>query len=489
VTLKELGRAKKRSVAKQTIDRAKKLTIGEVKNLEDGGELPTTGILGMNFMRDAIKRRREDANKEAKGVLKELEGMDQRLKGPKDDYDSEGDGASAGEQEASAPDTTASVMQPSKAKKTFTAEELALASEQVDQMLENEGEFLEAGVSGPLTVHSVAAANVRAATGTSAASASSGVGTRKKKPLASKPAAPAVAAVENPWLDVGATKVDSGTAGTDNFDGSAASVAALYSSGIDKVDPLYVSHSKPTKIAQTSEKDDNKKNKKERKNDRKAAKLRAPDEPEGLAELRAEADTDDVLNVLNADTEAAREQRDLVRTAFVEGTQEDDFEEEQEKLALDKDELEKKKTTELAGWGHWTGDSMPARKPKGKGKGKGPEPKIAESQKPRPPARVQVLTGKDELNATKASAKYFVDKVPHPFQNPAQYDQQLRMPSGPEWNTLPQHLEKIKPKMFVKVGAIVPPLQYVKHLPPEKREAAIDVWASGKQPKRLKARF
>jgi hypothetical protein len=88
-----------------------------------------------------------------------------------------------------------------------------------------------------------------------------------------------------------------------------------------------------------------------------------------------------------------------------------------------------------------------------------------------------------------SSGKYFVDKVPFPFQNPDQYDQEMRMPSGPEWNTMNTHLHRIKPKVCIKAGAIVPPLQYVKHLPPEQRDTAIDAWSAAKQPKRLKARF
>merc|ERR1712203_276618 len=82
----------KRSIAKQTLNKAKKLTVGELKTLEDGGELPTTGILGMNFMRDAIKRKRESAKTEARGVLQELEGLHKRLDGNTDsDEDAEDD--------------------------------------------------------------------------------------------------------------------------------------------------------------------------------------------------------------------------------------------------------------------------------------------------------------------------------------------------------------------------------------------------------------
>merc|ERR1712203_542454 len=59
----------KKSLAKQTLNKAKKLTVHELKDLEAGGELPTSGILGMNFMRDAIKRKRDSAKQEAQGVL------------------------------------------------------------------------------------------------------------------------------------------------------------------------------------------------------------------------------------------------------------------------------------------------------------------------------------------------------------------------------------------------------------------------------------
>merc|ERR1712107_632767 len=130
------------------------------------------------------------------------------------------------EQGASEPQTQAHPSGPSQTqtRKKFSEEELAKASEEVDKMLENEGEFLECGVSGALTVHSVEAATVPVATGTSAPS---GTGKRKKKSSATSATAskPAAVAVENPWLSVSS---NNGTAPS-AADGSAASVAAVYS--------------------------------------------------------------------------------------------------------------------------------------------------------------------------------------------------------------------------------------------------------------------
>jgi U3 small nucleolar RNA-associated protein 14 len=205
------------------------------------------------------------------------------------------------------------------------------------------------------------------------------------------------------------------------------------------------------------------------------------------AEAEPVASTSERLNLLDADANAAREQRDLVRATFVEGTQAEDFDQEREDKMLE--EEEKSKPTELVGWGSWAGDGVKARPApkKGKGAGKGKAKGKGTSQHSTPkPSHVQVYEGDA---AVKAQSKYFVSGVPFPFKSPQQYDQDMRMPTGPEWNTLSGHLQRVKPKVFVKTGAIVAPLQYVKHLDPEQRESAINTWASAKQPKRLKARF
>ncbi|CAE8623904.1 unnamed protein product [Polarella glacialis] len=205
------------------------------------------------------------------------------------------------------------------------------------------------------------------------------------------------------------------------------------------------------------------------------------DTEEAEAEARGEeAEAEDLLGALSMDTQAARDQRELVRTAFVEGTQEDAFEDDIDEADRLKEE-KKNPSADLPGWGSWAGEGAPKpREPKGKGKGKGAPAAAVPARAPRGSA--QFYEGKAE------AAKYFVDKVPYGVQSPEQYDQQLRMPTGPEWNALPMHLQRIKPKIFVKVGTIVPPLMLVKHLPPERREGIMDSWAKSKQPKRLKSR-
>ena len=64
-----------KGLARRTVDKAKKFTLNELKNLKEGGDLPTTGLLGLSFMRNAIRQKRDDAKAEAKTVLNELEGL------------------------------------------------------------------------------------------------------------------------------------------------------------------------------------------------------------------------------------------------------------------------------------------------------------------------------------------------------------------------------------------------------------------------------
>merc|ERR1719352_1934417 len=52
------GKVNKR-LNQKTVDKAKKLTLDEIKDLQKSeGDLPTTGILGLSFMRNAIRQKR-----------------------------------------------------------------------------------------------------------------------------------------------------------------------------------------------------------------------------------------------------------------------------------------------------------------------------------------------------------------------------------------------------------------------------------------------
>jgi U3 small nucleolar RNA-associated protein 14 len=323
-------------VRKQTINRAKKLTVNELKNLKksgDDGDLPTTGILGLGFMRDAIKRKREAAKAEAEGVLKELEGLDAGI-------DADLDAAAKSDEDA-APDTTESLGAARKdTQKIFTAEELAQASKEVDAILDRDDNATECTVSGPLTIRGVKGTAVPAPATSSIAvkadpsnSLSPGPG-HERAAKASEPTKP----VWNPWLEAMPEDftVDSTTAAGD-------------------VDNTASKSKKSKKASKTKAK--------KAAGASKGQHIDADDMGEDAA-----ATAEEVLSALNADSQAALEQRDLVRTVFVQGAQEEDFDD-----ALDAEEREKleaAKKPEMLGWGSWTGEGVKEHK-KGKGSSKG----------------------------------------------------------------------------------------------------------------------
>jgi U3 small nucleolar RNA-associated protein 14 len=470
----------RQGLARQTLAKANKLTVGEIKSLENGGDLPTTGILGMNFMREAIKRKRESAKLEAQSVLKELDGLGRSLDaaaGEEGDGGSSDEGAADGSASASVEGAKEAAQgRAGPRKRSFSPEELAAARKEVESLFEQEDAAVECSVSGPLTVRSAreppdkAKAALRKSTphmelSSSGPSARAATATTIEGPAEVLGSGTSEAVAENPWLDT----LDPDTVSTE------AAPTAVAGTGLVGATATGI---KPPKSSSSK-----KAGKRKRKAEASASASVVEEGQEALGRpSAAAAPVEEVLSVLNADSETAREQRDLVRTAFVEGNQADDFEEEQEELARKKGEAEEeaRKPKELAGWGSWTGEGI---KPK--------------EMRPPPQKRAAGEAGSDKKRSrvqfhekgNVGSAKYFVDKVPFPFQTPEQYDQQMRMPTGREWNALPTHLQRIKPKMFVKVGAIVPPLQYVKHLPPEQRDDAIKTWSSAKQPKRLKARL
>lgn len=330
----------------------------------------------------------------------------------------------------------------------FTPEELAKASAEVDQILEDEDNVTGCSVAGPLTVHGVHAAAVVPAPKKHSKKVPPGSGKAKQAAedtaSTNEPATasrPAAQKVDNPW-------------------------DAAWTSAQESANETKETHStEADKVPNASEKKQTK-----RKRTKPDAEHR-----EKVATSAEQRENEDILAALSFDSAKAQEQRELVRTTFIEGTQEDDFEAEAEEESQKK---EKKATGgDLPGWGSWAGTGAPTRKP----------PPVDEEAKKAEAARKK--PGVIFYGGQAENAKYFVDKVPYGFRNPEQYNQELRMPSGPEWNALPVHLQRIKPKFFSKVGAIVPPLQFVKHLPRESREGVIEQWAKAKQPKRLKAKI
>lgn len=192
----------KKRLAQRTVDKAKQLTLNELNDLKKDGDLPTTGIFGLGFMRRAIEQKRKDAQSEAQSVLNELEGVGARLDGVADS-----DAESADPEKAKAEES-----QPAK-KREFTAEELEQAGKEVDLMMEHEDPTQSQGVSvsGPLTVRGVEAQPLPqrrtlngAASGASSSSTAPAAGAAAGSRASVPSGASGSKSADNPWESAGA---------------------------------------------------------------------------------------------------------------------------------------------------------------------------------------------------------------------------------------------------------------------------------------------
>ncbi|KAK9479365.1 small-subunit processome [Lipomyces japonicus] len=142
------------------------------------------------------------------------------------------------------------------------------------------------------------------------------------------------------------------------------------------------------------------------------------------------------------------EQRNLVKRAFAGDNVVEEFEEEKSRVV--EDEGDKEIDVTLPGWGSWTG----------KGTGK-PKKKFVEkiagiALKDRKDARLKNVIINEK--AAKKSAKYLVGQVPFPYENREQYERAMRMPLGKEWATQTMTQKLTKPKIIVKPGVVIEPL-------------------------------
>jgi U3 small nucleolar RNA-associated protein 14 len=55
--------------------------------------------------------------------------------------------------------------------------------------------------------------------------------------------------------------------------------------------------------------------------------------------------------------------------------------------------------------------------------------------------------------------KYLADNIPFPFENKEQYERSLNMPIGPEFATREMYQKVTKPRISVRAGAVVNPIQ------------------------------
>ena len=489
-----------------TVQKAKLATLRELQDAtvdaEDESSLPKTGLFGLKFMREGLMKKREAAKEEAKNLLEEINKLESSGAGANQDLDSDQEQDNLTLKlikEKRESEKAAAEAKLAKKKIGASKEALEAARASLARKLEEDGITLGdlahdddvVTTSAPLKIDKKkvvkAAAKLKTSDGegswgnlneweSMAANATppaptltprsppppadttpeklpdplappkTSVPTMKKSSLKSSLKSSTkteVAAAANPWLDAG-SKPDS------------SQKSAKKGVGFSNM---------PAEIKSIPSRDGDD----------------FIDEGDEL-----DVDSDDE-NIFAGVEKEATTQRELIQQTFMkkkadgdveDSLQERDFLMEMEK---DEDELKPKEKEELEGWGTgWVGADVKPKKRKVELMRDEGQEKI-ENKAPKKLIRVSHVLD------TKA-AKYHLAAAPQPFANAEQYEAQLKHPLGNDWNTSGAHTRMIKPKIVTRVGAVVAPLEYHKHLSSESKDSLIAAWTN-KGKKRLKARM
>eukprot|EP00386_Alphamonas_edax_P007055 GDKI01023172.1.p1 GENE.GDKI01023172.1~~GDKI01023172.1.p1 ORF type:complete len:736 (-),score=285.30 GDKI01023172.1:735-2942(-) len=500
--------------------RAKALVLDELKDSD--APLPKKGIFSLPFMQKAIQEQRESAKREASALLEELSGQQAVLKsmrknkaerllvgkGEEDyqDSDAEGD-VETGDRDMGGDDSDEETQQ--KPTVTISKEELDAAERQVDQMMSGMGmdmDLVPAGdsvrVSGALTAKpkgdiavSVSKKDKKkketekiteTAHASGASSSSSGndifiqsktfTGSRKGYVFKMGPKGVG-------YYRDGVSDAEVRNASKKSTEKPVEKSKTVEKPMVDAESNPWISASAHKQAVQDKSKETEKKEtqkKKETRRQQEKKKEESESEGEGDAHERAEAthggvgsDSEEEEDALAGfQSKQASEQRDLIRKTFAAGKQEEEFYEEAQREELE--EQKEKEPKVLPGWGDWAGNGVKPKKQKEE-----PAPNAA------PKKKAVLLSGKLDRKA----AKYYIQDLPFPFKTAEQYEATLQHPLGAEWNTAAAHNRMVQPKINVRIGAVIPPLEHAKHLPKKQQDSLLQAWDNKRKPNRTKARF
>lgn len=157
--------------------------------------------------------------------------------------------------------------------------------------------------------------------------------------------------------------------------------------------------------------------------------------------------------VLPATDSGFVDQAEILRRAFAGDDVEEAFEDEKKATALDEDDKIIDDT--LPGWGAWVGEGVSARdKKRNTGRWLRKEEGIkADARKDKKLKHVII-----NQKRVKKNVGYLATTLPFPFTNRAEYERSIRMPIGSEWNVKEVFQESTKPRVLVKAGSIIKPM-------------------------------
>lgn len=209
--------------------------------------------------------------------------------------------------------------------------------------------------------------------------------------------------------------------------------------------PVSSASSKPTPIPKE------KKQKKEVLNNKDVAVDGDDDDSDANSEIEAQEMTLELKGKGKANGVKAFQQRDLVALAFAGDNVVQEFEEvKRREVASD---APREVDTTIPGWGSWGGTGLRKVPPK--------------------PQRIKQIAGIDPTTRAdynkkhiivsekrdKKAGKYLVKDLPFPFTSKAQFERSMERPLGAEWNTRVGFQKGTLPRVMKKPGVIINPLE------------------------------
>jgi U3 small nucleolar RNA-associated protein 14 len=148
------------------------------------------------------------------------------------------------------------------------------------------------------------------------------------------------------------------------------------------------------------------------------------------------------------------DQTEILRRAFAGDDVEEAFEDEKRATVLDEDDKIIDDT--LPGWGAWVGDGVSKRdKKRNTGRWLRKVDGIKANERKDKKLKHVIINQK----RVKKNVGYLAPVLPFPFTNRAEYERSIRMPIGSEWNVKEVFQESTKPRVLVKAGSIIKPME------------------------------
>lgn len=157
-----------------------------------------------------------------------------------------------------------------------------------------------------------------------------------------------------------------------------------------------------------------------------------------------------------------------------------------EKDALIDDEVDEtlKGDKAMEGWGSWAGDSLGSNERHEARRLKKRDKKMKELRAERKDALLDNVIINQHRD--KSFKKYMVQNLPHNYKTQAEFNAEMDVPVGKEWNTNASFKRMVQPDLLTKVGSVIKPLKYTSHIPTKTIEALVK---NRKNPLRAPAKF